>query len=152
MTVEEHADGPKFKIGESTLEPDVQILGDGSYEVTVDGETFRFTIDNGRIEDADGILDLEITRARPELIRKGGQGRRSDGRIKPPMPGKIVEVPVKVGDAVSEGDVLIVLEAMKMQNDLKSPVSGRVAKILVKEGANVEASTILLEIEAEAPQ
>lgn len=148
ITVEEHADGAKFKIGESTLEPQVTLGKDGSYSVVVDGESFTFTIDNGRISDGDGLIDLEINRARPELIRTGGAGRRGDGRIKPPMPGKVVEVPVKVGDVVAEGDVIVVLEAMKMQNDLKSPIAGTVTKIHVAEGTNVEATTILVEIEA----
>lgn len=152
VTLEEHAEGPKFKIGESTLDPEVTQNGDGSYTVVVDGETFTFRVDNGRLEDNDGLLDLEITRARPELVRAGGAGRRGDGRIKPPMPGKIVEVPVKVGDVVAEGDVVIVLEAMKMQNDLKTPIAGTVSKVHVQDGTNVEATTILVEIEPEAAE
>lgn len=152
VTLEEHADGPKFKIGESTLEPEVTANGDGAYTVNVDGESFTFQVRNGRIEDTDGVMDLEITRARPELIRAGGAGRRGDGRIKPPMPGKVVEVPVKVGQSVAEGDVVVVLEAMKMQNDLKTPIAGTVSKVHVQDGQNVEATTILVEIEPEAAE
>jgi biotin carboxyl carrier protein len=63
------------------------------------------------------------------------------------MPGKIVEVKVREGQEVKEGDVLCVLEAMKMQNDLKSPVSGKVARVHVQDGANVEATTVLVEVE-----
>jgi glutaconyl-CoA/methylmalonyl-CoA decarboxylase subunit gamma len=80
-------------------------------------------------------------------VRKGGAGRKSDGRIKPPMPGKVVEVKVKEGQDVAEGDVLVVLEAMKMQNDLKSPLAGKVRRVHVQDGANVEASTVLVELD-----
>ncbi len=148
LTVEEHADGPKFVMGESSFEPNIKDLGDGNYEVAVEGDTFRFSIHSGRISDADGPLDLEIRRARPELVRAGGKGRGGDGRIKPPMPGKVVEVHVAEGDEVTEGQPLLVLEAMKMQNDIKSPFAGTVEKIHVKDGQNVEATTILVELKA----
>ena len=88
-----------------------------------------------------------MRRARPELVRKNAGGRKADGKVKPPMPGKVVEVKVKEGQEVKEGDVLCVLEAMKMQNDLKSPVGGKVTRIHVQDGANVEATTILIEVE-----
>ncbi len=73
-------------------------------------------------------------------------GRKADGRVKPPMPGKVVEVKVKEGQEVQEGDVLLVLEAMKMQNDLKAPMAGTVGKVHVSDGTNVEATTVLMEI------
>lgn len=148
LTVEEHADGPKYRLGETEFEPKVKSLGDDAYEVDVDGETYRFTVKGGRISDADGLLDLEIRRARPELVRAGGKGRGGDGRIKPPMPGKVVEILVEDGQEVAEGDPLLVLEAMKMQNDIKAPFAGTVEKLHVKVGQNVESTTILVELKA----
>ncbi len=148
LTVEEHADGPKYVFGENSFTPNVKDLGGGQYEVTVDGDTFRFNVQGGRISDADGLLDLEIRRARPELVRAGGKGRGGDGRIKPPMPGKVVEVHVKEGAEVAEGEPLLVLEAMKMQNDIKAPFNGTVEKVHVKVGQNVESTTILIELKA----
>jgi biotin carboxyl carrier protein len=146
VTQEEHADGPKFCIGETCYEPKVQSLGKGHYKVTLAGKTFEFKVHNGIVMEGPRQLDLEVRRARPELARSRAGGRKADGRIKPPMPGKIVEVKVKEGDTVAEGDVLCVLEAMKMQNDLKSPIAGTVARVHVSDGSNVEASTVLVEL------
>jgi biotin carboxyl carrier protein len=148
LNVEEHAGGPKYVFGESNFTPDVKNLGGGKYEVTIEGDVHRFTIQGGRISDSDGPLDLEIRRARPQLVRAGGKGRGGDGRIKPPMPGKIAEIHVKEGDVIEDGQPLLVLEAMKMQNDIKAPFAGTVEKVHVKEGQNVESTTIMVEIAA----
>ena len=147
VTLEEHADGPRFVVDGTAFDPKVQALGKGHYKVTIQGKTFEFHVRNGTVTEGPRTLDLEVRRARPELVRKNAAGRKSDGRIKPPMPGKIVEVKVREGQEVKEGDVLCVLEAMKMQNDLKSPVSGKVARVHVQDGANVEATTVLVEVE-----
>ncbi len=146
VTLEEHASGPKYVVDGTTFEPKVKVVGPGRYHVTVDGKSFEFNVHNGLVSEGPRPLDLEVRRARPELVRKNAGGRKADGRIKPPMPGKIVEVKVKEGQEVAEGDVLVVLEAMKMQNDLKSPIAGTVHRIHVQDGANVEATAVLLEI------
>lgn len=147
LTREERAEGPLYKIEDSEFEPKVEEVSKGLYRVTVDDETFEFRLENGVLFEGASPLDLEISRAKPELQRAGGKGRKGDGRIKPPMPGKIVEVPVKEGDEVAEGDVVVILEAMKMQNDLKAPFAGTVTKVHVQEGTNVEATTVLLEMD-----
>jgi biotin carboxyl carrier protein len=147
VLLEEHASGPRFVVDGETYHPQVESLGKGKYKVALDGKTFEFTIRNGIVFEGPRQLDLEVRRARPVLERLGGAGRRRDGKVKPPMPGKVVEVKVKEGADVKEGDVLLVLEAMKMQNDLKSPMAGKVKKIHVHDGANVEAATVLMEIE-----
>ena len=147
VTVEEHAAGPRFVVDGTAFEPKVKVLGKGHYKVTVGDKTYEFSVHNGVVMEGPRPLDLEVRRARPELVRKNAAGRKADGRIKPPMPGKVVEVKVKEGQEVKEGDVLCVLEAMKMQNDLKSPVTGKVTRVHVQDGANVEATTILVEVE-----
>ncbi|MFA5944627.1 MAG: biotin/lipoyl-containing protein [Candidatus Thermoplasmatota archaeon] len=147
VTLEEHAAGPKYVVDGTAFEPKVKVLGKGHYQVQVDGKAFEFKVHHGVVSEGPRPLDLEVRRARPELVRKNASGRKSDGRIKPPMPGKIVEVKVKEGQEVAEGDVLCVLEAMKMQNDLKSPMTGKVVRVHVQDGANVEATTILIEVE-----
>lgn len=67
-------------------------------------------------------------------------------RITAPMPGKIVSVKASAGQAVKRGDVLMVLEAMKMENEIQSPVDGTVAAIAVSTGAMVEAGAPLASI------
>lgn len=147
VNVEEHAGGPKFVVDGVAYEPKVKALGKGHYQVAVGKDTFEFKINNGIVSEGPRQLDLEVRRARPELERSRAGGRKADGRVKPPMPGKIVEVKVKEGQEVAEGDVLCVLEAMKMQNDLKAPFGGKVLRVHVKDGANVEASTVLVELQ-----
>lgn len=150
VTLEEHAEGPRFVVDGTAFQPKVKSLGKGHYKVTVGERSYEFTVHNGTVSEGPRQLDLEVRRARPELVRKNSAGRKADGRIKPPMPGKVVEVKVKEGQDVKEGDVLCVLEAMKMQNDLKSPVGGKVTRVHVQDGANVEATTVLIEVEPQA--
>jgi biotin carboxyl carrier protein len=64
-----------------------------------------------------------------------------------PMPGKIVHVLVRLGDQVQEGQALVVIEAMKMENELKSPKAGKVAEILAIEGSAVEKNAKLMVVE-----
>lgn len=64
-----------------------------------------------------------------------------------PMPGKIVAVRVKPGDTVKEGDPLVVLEAMKMENELHAPRDGKVAAVLVEAGSQVERGQLLVALE-----
>jgi biotin carboxyl carrier protein len=77
-------------------------------------------------------------------------GQAGDGVITTPMPGKIVAVHVKEGDAVEKGQPLIVVEAMKMQNDLLSDVKGVVKKVHFGEGDQAAFGEPLIEIEVES--
>jgi biotin carboxyl carrier protein len=63
------------------------------------------------------------------------------------MPGKVVKLLVKPGDEVKARQGLVVVEAMKMENELRSPKDGRVAEVLVAEGASVEAGRLLVVVE-----
>ncbi|MBN2398404.1 MAG: biotin/lipoyl-binding protein [Deltaproteobacteria bacterium] len=67
--------------------------------------------------------------------------------ITAPMPGNIVEIMVNVGDTVSEGDEVIILEAMKMENPIFAPADGTVKEIKVKEKDAVEADQVLMILE-----
>ncbi len=68
------------------------------------------------------------------------------GDVKLPMPGKIVDVKVKVGDQVKKGDILLILEAMKMQNEIDVPCAGEVTEVNVKVGDNVDNNTVVVRI------
>jgi biotin carboxyl carrier protein len=67
--------------------------------------------------------------------------------ITPPMPGKIIAVKVKEGDTVKSGDVVLILEAMKMANEIKSPYAGKVKEVRVTTGQSVAPQDILITIE-----
>ena len=66
--------------------------------------------------------------------------------VNAPMPGTILKIVAKVGDAVKHGQVLVVLEAMKMENDIVSPIDGTVSSINVAQGANVNAGDLLASV------
>ncbi|MCI4323504.1 MAG: biotin/lipoyl-binding protein [Thermoplasmata archaeon] len=66
--------------------------------------------------------------------------------IRPPMPGKVLEVRVTEGQVVAAGDILLVLEAMKMRNELTAPVAGRVQGVAARAGETARASDVLLRI------
>lgn len=68
-------------------------------------------------------------------------------KVNAPMPGTILSVNVKVGDAVKKGQVLVVLEAMKMENEIMSPVDGTVTFVGVNQGATVESGSAICVIE-----
>ncbi len=68
----------------------------------------------------------------------------ADGtQVKAPMPGNILDVKVSVGDTVAEGDVLMILEAMKMENEILAPAAGKVASVQVAKGASVNSGDVL---------
>jgi biotin carboxyl carrier protein len=79
--------------------------------------------------------------------RSSGAGEEGIKRMTAPMPGKVVRILAPVGTAVEAGQGIVVIEAMKMQNEMKSPKKGMVKKINVTDGALVEAGQVLAEVE-----
>ncbi len=81
--------------------------------------------------------------------RRGKTARHADGeqRITAPMPGRVVRVLVAVGDEVELRQPIVVVEAMKMENELRAPKAGRVKEVAVEPGASVEAGRLLVVIE-----
>jgi len=94
--------------------------------------------------------DVEVTLIDPKRLRgSAGAGGASDAlaEIKTMMPGKVVRLVANAGETVEKGDAVLVVEAMKMQNDLKAPKAGVVKEIKVSEGATVSAGDVLAVIE-----
>ncbi|MDP8236175.1 MAG: biotin/lipoyl-containing protein [Candidatus Erginobacter occultus] len=69
------------------------------------------------------------------------------GNVTSPMPGTILAIKVKVGDTIAQGEILLILEAMKMENEIPAPVAGKIASIAVEKGAVVSSGDPLLVIE-----
>ena len=126
------------------VEPGVySILIDGrSYEVTLeaDGDGYAAGV-NGRRYAIQVRDPRKLARARAPLDAGGRQ------TISSPMPGKVVRLLARQGDQVAAGQGLLVVEAMKMQNEIRSPKSGRVAAIRVAAGAAVVGGETLAEVE-----
>jgi biotin carboxyl carrier protein len=121
------------------------------YSVLLDGRCYE-----ARVEEHPGMLVVVIDGYRfeidvrdPRRFRRGAAGRGADGvqTISAPMPGKVVRVLVAPGDTVEAGQGLLVVEAMKMQNELKAPRAGKVLTVATKEGATVSPGEVLATIE-----
>jgi biotin carboxyl carrier protein len=82
-------------------------------------------------------------------VLSSGREKAEKEYLKAPMPGKIIDVLVREGSDVLRGEPLVILEAMKMQNEIQSPVNGKVIKVNAKANTNVMKDDILVEIKIE---
>ena len=146
----------------------------GRFRLLVDGQSCELDmsrtdlgvsllyVDDGRAVDVatterpggEWLLQLpHVTLAATVDGRRGGRGRggqvaaAGEQRISAPMPGRVVRVLVKPGDEVAQRQGLVVVEAMKMENELTSPKGGRVREVAVSEGQSVEAGRLLIVVE-----
>jgi biotin carboxyl carrier protein len=78
-----------------------------------------------------------------------GKGKIEKESLKAPMPGKIIDILVREGSNVLRGEPLLILEAMKMQNEIQSPVNGQIIRVLAKPDSNVMKDDLLIEIKVE---
>jgi biotin carboxyl carrier protein len=126
----------------------IEPSGPGIFSILIEGRSFQATVlAPGTIQVNNQIFEVEIFD--PRELRARSAAGASSGRqnILAPMPGKVVRLLVSAGDAVEAGQGLIVVEAMKMQNEMKSPKAGVVVEIKTKDGATVAAGEILVVIE-----
>jgi biotin carboxyl carrier protein len=92
-------------------------------------------------------VNVEDERERRLRLALGdGPLQTGEFHLKAPMPGLVVTVPVSEGQEIAKGDVLIILESMKMQNELKSPKDGKISRVRVKVGDSVERKETLLSV------
>jgi biotin carboxyl carrier protein len=117
------------------------------YEVELDmeGSVWKATV-NGQTFDIE-VPDVEAV-AKPR--RSGGRKKKKSGTVSANIPGKVVTVEVEEGQHVVEGQVILILEAMKMQNEIQAPVTGTVTTVHCSEGEAIEANVPLVVIEPEA--
>lgn len=162
------------RLGDQTYTVEIEEIGKALYRVSVDGN--EFLVDGkktGRTNYSlivdDRSFEIEVDHAEDEYrvlvdgrsyrvhfvderrTRVGGaqpglelQGRQ---KISVPMPGKVIAVLVTEGDTVEKGQGLVIVEAMKMENEVRSPIAGEIKEIKVKPGDAVEAGAVLLIVE-----
>ena len=162
------------KLGDQTHTVEVEEIGKSVYRISVDGNEFlvdgkktgrtnyslivddrSFEIEVDNSEDEYRVLvdgrSYRIHLVDERRLRVGGAQAGLDlhGRqnITVPMPGKVVAVLVTEGDAVEKGQGLVIVEAMKMENEVRSPITGAVKEIKVKPGDTVEGGAVLLVVE-----
>jgi biotin carboxyl carrier protein len=136
-----------FNVDGRLVEADAIRISHGAYSILLGGRSFEVTAEEtsiGLLFHANG-REFHVEVFDPRSWRRGrGAGIEVEGRqqLIAPMPGKIVRVLAAVGQQVNAGQGLLVIEAMKMQNEIRSPKSGTVEK-LAREGQTVNAGEIL---------
>jgi len=133
------------------LEVDAAHLTGLSLSLIAEGKSYACDVEPGKdgkvaVLVNGGIHELEVLDERRLRMRRATGKFSLEGpqRIDAPMPGKVVRVMVKVGDEVTEGQGLVVVEAMKMENELKSPKAGKVTEVHAVEGQAVESGAKLV--------
>ncbi len=117
------------------------------YEVELDVEGTTWTASVGGQTFTIEMPDAEAA-AKPR--RAGGRKKKKSGTVSANIPGKVVTVEVAEGQHVQEGQVILILEAMKMQNEIQAPVTGTVVTVHCTEGEAIEANVPLVVIEPDA--
>lgn len=117
-----------------------------TYTITVNGNVYNVTVEEGVTSGAPAAAPVAAPVAAPKAAAPAAAPKSAGAgavKINAPMPGKIVAVKANPGDAVKKGQVILVLEAMKMENDVVAPQDGTVASIDTAVGSAVEAGETL---------
>lgn len=117
-----------------------------NYTITVNGNVYDVTVEEGTGSTAGAAKAAAPKAAAPKAAPKAAAPAGAQGAVKvnAPMPGKILKVNVNAGAAVKKGDVLLVLEAMKMENEICAPQDGTVATVECSVGDSVETGKVLV--------
>jgi pyruvate carboxylase subunit B len=169
----EKGEVPPPEVEESLEEVPQECLAPYEFQVTVHGETYNIEIAgvgektpagrpyfiriDGRLEEVmvqpireAEVISGEFSETPEGTIAVGKRPRpKGVGDVTSPVSGKVTEIKVNVGDKVKEGDVLLIVEAMKMANEVHAPVSGTVEEILVRVGEHVNPDEVLIRIKPE---
>ena len=116
-----------------------------TYTITVNGTVYDVTVEEGSTSGAAPVAasaPKAVPKAAP-AAPKAATGAQGSVKINAPMPGKILAIKADAGKAVKKGEVVVVLEAMKMENEIVAPQDGVVASVNVAVGASVEAGEVL---------
>ena len=153
VEVEERGHGFLVAIGEERFEVSARVPREGTYSLLIDHVSYL-----ADVKEENGLILVEIGSETYRLRVEEGLRARLRGSVAPevhrrgqvvraPMPGKVVSLLVRVGDQVTAGAGLIVIEAMKMENELRATAPGEVKEIRVAVGEAVTAGQILIIIE-----
>lgn len=123
------------------------------YNITVNGTTYEVVVEEaGEVASAPAAAPAPVAApaapAAPKVAPapKAPAGAQGANKVTAPMPGTILDVKVSVGQSIKKGDVVCVLEAMKMENDIPASCDGVVASVNVQKGSSVNAADVLITI------
>jgi len=144
-----------IQVDDEIYEVDALKVGEGIYSMIYKGKSYNLEmIENGSprhytVNSFHNSYQLEVIDAqtRYRLSRSKGDSADSSNTIVSPMPGKVVKIPVKTGEAVVAGQTLIIVSAMKMESEFKAKMAGVVKSIHVAEGDTIEANKVLVVVE-----
>ena len=143
-----------IRFGENVLEVDLAaVSGEPLYSLIVNGESYEGYV----YPDEAGwqvllmgqFYQVHVEDEREKRLKTANQAATRAGAefiLKAPMPGMVVSVPVSEGQLVEKGQILVILESMKMQNELHAPSTGKVAHLRIKAGESVEQKQVLLNL------
>lgn len=147
----------EFELGEQDIQHNIEeyeqgrfhiILNDKSYNAElVESDTATKTL---TIKVNNNIYTIQAEDRFDRLLKQLGFSNLNTQKIdnvKAPMPGLVLKIPVGAGQEIAKGDILLILEAMKMENAIKSPGAGTIKHIKVGEGDAVDKGQILIELE-----
>lgn len=149
-------EGDKYKISVDgkTYDADIVMVEEGVYSLLYNGKSFNIELakgDSGKkfiVNTLYRSYDVEIIDAEAKYLKGRSKSDFGESRtISTPMPGKIIKIPVKVGDKVSAGDTVVIVSAMKMESEYKVKQDRVVKKIMVKEGDTVDGNQPLIVVE-----
>lgn len=143
----------KFKINGNLFEVSVDTIDESLAEVVVNGKTHRVELLNEIKTPKPKPIVTASNKVKPveppASSSKAGSGPRPSGSAKPilsPLPGIILELKINEGDIIKKGDVVLVMEAMKMENNILAEIDGTVSSIKVSKGQAVMQNDVLVEI------
>ena len=152
-----HQDGNHIKVvvDNTVYELDIAMVEEGVYSVLLDNKSFNLElIKNGSnkkytVNTYLNTYEVEIIDAEAKYLRnrKKSMFGEEENNIFSPMPGKVVKIPVIIGEAVKEGQTVIIISAMKMESEFKAKKEGVVKEILVKENDTVDGNQLLIRLE-----
>jgi biotin carboxyl carrier protein len=129
------------------------VSGQPVYSLIVDGRSHESYIyqgdDNWQVLMRGRLYPVQVEDEREKRLRAaagGGVAETGEFHLRAPMPGLVVAIPVTEGQSVKRGQVILILESMKMQNELKAPRDGTIGRIRVRPGESVEQKQTLLSV------
>jgi len=145
----------KIKLDDKEYNIDIEMVERGVYSVLSKGKSFNIELaannDNKKYQvlSYSDYFEVEVVDALTTYMRTRNDSSMgaSENTISSPMPGKVVKIPVSVGDEVKAGDILIIISAMKMESEYESPIDGVVTDIFVKEEDTIDGNQPLVYVE-----
>ncbi len=143
----------RITLGGEVWEVDARLTAQGIYSLLIDGVSYVADVTDQEGACVVDVLDetyvVQVEEETRYIIRtKGGAaGAHAHQVLVAPLPGKITHVAVQVGDTVAAGDTLLVIEAMKMENEFKAGTAGTIAEIRVQPGQAVNGGDVLMVID-----